>query len=297
MPLSAGDRARLHRIRVADRLRDADAAVRRRDTFVVSAGVLVAVLAAEMSRIGDLPRGPELVRSLPSLYKDECQFRRSLGLEHDNSVAERIGRQLTAPQSPDVTACTIVDSLFGPTHAARLRVLFDQRGWPEDRLGATSTPPRTARSSPAAPNRRSKTPRGLASIGSGMVMVGVPTPAKDRAKASRDREKAQLRVGADAQRDLDRWSLSLAALAGVGLFCVPTGHLQPLAGREDILRRRLCLRGPGLLSRVITQHCPWQDAIADAIVFVQQVLGSVAAERVNGLAEARRFPPPPPGQT
>lgn len=266
---------------------------------MVSAGVLLAVLTAEMPRIGDLPEGAELVRSLPSLYRKEGRFRRALGLEHDDSVAERIGRQLTAPQSPDVTACTIVDSLFGPTHAARLRELFDQRGWPGDPLGATSTPPRTARSSPPAPNRRSKTPRGLASIASGMV--GVPTPAKDRAKASRDREKALMRVGADAQRDLDRWSLSLAALAGIGLFCMPTGHLKHLAGREDILRRRLCLRGPGLLSRVITQYTTargdWQAAVVDAIVFVQQVLGSVVAERVNVFAEARRFPPPPPGQT
>ena len=188
-------------------------------------GVLLAMLTAEMPRIGDLPGGAELVGSLPSLYTKECRFRRALGLKHDDSVAERIGRQLTAPQSPDVTACTIVDSLFGPTHAARLRELFDQRGWPGDPLGATSTPPRTARSSPPAPNRRSKTPRGLASIASGMV--GVPTPAKDRAKASRDREKALMRVGADAQRDLDRWSLSLAALAGIGLFCVPTYHLKP----------------------------------------------------------------------
>ena len=172
--------------------------------------------------------------------------------------------------------------------SARLRELFNQRGWPGDPLGATSTS-RTARASPPL-NRRSKTTRGL------------PTPAKERAKASRASEKAQLRAGADAQRDLDRWSLSLAALASLGGFYVAIGHLVPLKGRENILRRRLGLRGPGLLSRVVTQPRTArggdpQSAIADGIVFVQQVLGAVAAERVNGLAEARRFPPPPPGQT
>ena len=220
-PLSDAERGFIHRIRKADRLRAADAAVRRRDAFPVSAGVLVAALAAEMPRIGDLPHGPDLVSLLPRLCERERTFRRSLGLEHDDSIAERIARQLAAPQSPDATACTIVDSLFGPTQSARLRELFNQRGWPGDPLGATSTS-RTARASPPL-NRRSKTTRGL------------PTPAKERAKASRASEKAQLRAGADAQRDLDRWSLSLAALASLGGFYVAIGHLVPLKGRENIL--------------------------------------------------------------
>ncbi len=312
-PRTDAERSQARRIRTEDRRRKATAALRRRDRLPIEFGVLVAELAAQGIALG-------LAREF---FADERLFRSVLGLD-DRSVAVRIGELFAArhvllrpepppkepasadtaggekaagdaaspdppskpppkPSPKEVTACAceVVSVLFGAEHAARLRHVFDERAWPEPTISASASWPSLA---PLSASDRTATGRAAR--------------ARTRADVSRSCEKALLAAGDDAQRDLDTWAFSVAALAAAALYGLRGRGLDRLQYGERRRRRRLRIRPrDGLMAAVLANPLPIGTEtpvyVARGVAVVRRFIGDISAKRVEMLLAARAFPPHP----
>ena len=270
-------RARAHRVRERDRLRAADHAVRRRDAFAVSVGVLVAVVV-EAVRVGDA-----LARGLRQVVKDEALARQDYGFSgsqvrpgvvETSPLVARAADLVDADTPLDAAACDVVRMFLGDAHAERLRSFLDSRPNP---FGPGPTAGRARRRVRADSARAAAAARTRAMT------------SKERADADRARKAARLRAGAEAQRDLDRWSLSLAALGATLIADLTLPQLRRLAARERKLRGSLRLRDPGLLKAL-------QPARTDnnLVPFIREALGPETAAHFEVFLQATAWPRSPP---